>query len=146
MKEDAAWRVRGIRGATTADRNDREAILDATRELLCAMIRRNDIQTEDVASAWFTTTRDLDADFPAVAARDGFGWSHVALMCGHEMDVPGSLGRCLRILLHVNTARSQEEIEHVYLRGATVLRPDVAGGDAKDGAKKGASDGAARTQ
>ncbi len=116
---------RGIRGATTVESNTREAILAATRELLDEMVRANDVRKDDVASAYFTTTPDLDAEFPAVAAR-GVGWSNVALMCGHEMDVPGSLRLCLRILLHVNTERTQTEICHVYLRGAAVLRPDIA--------------------
>jgi len=116
---------RGIRGATTVESNSREAILAATRELLDEMVRANDVRKDDVASAYFTTTPDLDAEFPAVAAR-GVGWSNVALMCGHEMDVPGSLRMCLRILLHVNTERTQDEICHVYLRGAAVLRPDLA--------------------
>jgi chorismate mutase len=116
---------RGIRGATTVESNSREAIVAAAEELLHELIRRNDVRTEDVASAYFTTTKDLDAEFPAVAARNGLGWTNVALMCGHEMDVPGSLRMCLRILLHVNTERSQEEICHVYLRGAAVLRPDL---------------------
>ncbi len=116
---------RGIRGATTVDGNNREAILDATRELLREMVRANDIHNEDVASAYFTTTTDLNAEFPAVAARNDFGWANVALMCGHEMSVPGSLQMCLRILLHVNTERTQDEICHVYLRGAAVLRPDL---------------------
>jgi chorismate mutase len=117
---------RGIRGATTVDTNSREAIVAAAHELLEELIARNDIHKEDVASAYFTTTSDLDAEFPAVAARNGFGWTNVALMCGHDMDVPGSLRMCLRILLHVNTERTQEEIHHVYLRGAAVLRPDLA--------------------
>ena len=117
---------RGIRGATTVESNSREAIVAATRELLAEMIARNEVRREDVASAYFTTTTDLDAEFPAVAARNGFGWTNVALMCGHEMDVPGSLRMCLRILLHVNTDLSQDEICHVYLRGAAVLRPDLA--------------------
>jgi len=117
---------RGIRGATTVPINDREAILDATRELLAEMVRVNDVQAEDVASAYFTTSPDLNAEFPAVAARNGLGWTNVALMCGHEMAVPGSLAMCLRILLHVNTERRQDEICHVYLRGAAVLRPDLA--------------------
>ena len=116
---------RGIRGAITVESNSREAILAATRELLDEMVRANDVRKDDVASAYFTTTPDLDAEFPAVAAR-GVGWSNVALMCGHEMDVPGSLRMCLRILLHVNTERTQDEICHVYLRGAAVLRPDLA--------------------
>jgi chorismate mutase len=118
---------RGIRGATTAESNTREAILGATLELLQEMVRANDVRTEDVASAYFTTTHDLNAEFPALAARNGFGWDNVALMCGHEMSVPGSLPMCVRILLHVNTERSQAEICHVYLRGASVLRPDLRG-------------------
>ena len=118
-------RVRGIRGATTVDRNTRDAILDATTELLRLLIEANDIRVEDVASAIFSTTPDLDAEFPAVAARLHFGWSHVALSCTHEMAVPGSLPMCLRILLHVNTDRTLEEVTHVYARGARVLRPDL---------------------
>ena len=130
MANDGPWRVRGLRGATTVDRNDAEAIVAATTELLEEMVRRNDVRAEDVASAWFSTTRDLNAEFPAVAARRGLGWDHVALMCSHEMDVPGALPSCLRALLHVNTPRSQEAIQHVYLRGATVLRPDVVAAEA----------------
>jgi chorismate mutase len=117
---------RGIRGATTVDANNREAILEATRELLAKMVRANDVRAEDVASGYFTTTPDLNAEFPAVVARNDFGWSNVALMCGHEMAVPGSLPMCIRILLHVNSDRSQAEINHLYLRGAAVLRPDLA--------------------
>jgi chorismate mutase len=121
--------VRGIRGATTVDTNTREAILDATRELLGEMIRVNAIESTDVASGYFTTTTDLNAEFPAVVARSEFGWTNTALMCGHEMDVPGSLRMCLRIMLHVNTERSQAEVCHVYLRGAAVLRPDLPNGN-----------------
>ena len=120
----AAWRVRGVRGATTVSANTRSAILEATHELLAEMIERNGVDGDDVASAWFTTTADLNAEFPAVVARRDFGWHDSALMCGHEMSVPGALPGCLRILLHVNTPLRQSEIEHVYLRGATVLRPD----------------------
>jgi chorismate mutase len=118
---------RGVRGAITVDSNTREAILDGTRQLLAEMVRANDIRTEDVASAYFTTTTDLNAEFPAVVARNEFGWNNIALMCGHEMDVPGSLRMCLRIMLHVNTDRLQSQINHVYLRGAAVLRPDLNG-------------------
>jgi chorismate mutase len=118
--------TRGIRGAITVESNTREAILDSTRELLAALIAQNDIRTEDVASAYFSTTPDLDAEYPAVAARTDFGWTYVALMCGHEMDVPGSLRMCLRVMLHVNMDRSQAEVCHVYLRGAATLRPDLA--------------------
>ncbi|HEX5940411.1 MAG TPA: chorismate mutase [Dehalococcoidia bacterium] len=116
-------RCRGIRGATTVDSNSREAILDATRELLDRLVDANSVETDDIASALFTTTPDLNAEFPAVAARER-GWSDIALMCGHEMNVPGSLRMCLRVLLHVNTERMASELVHVYLKGATVLRPD----------------------
>ena len=117
---------RGIRGATTVEANTREAILDATREMLAEIVARNDVQTADIASAYFSTTPDLNAEFPAVAARNDFGWHNAALMCGHEMFVPGSLPMCLRVMVTVNSERSQEEMQHVYLRGAAVLRPDLA--------------------
>ncbi len=116
--------TRGVRGATTVEANTPEAILEATKELLAAMVQVNDIDVEQVASAFFTTTPDIDAEFPALAARE-MGWTDVALLCGHEMNKPGSLPMCLRILLHVNTDKPQREIRHVYLRGARVLRPDI---------------------
>ncbi len=115
---------RGIKGATTVERNGREEILAATSELLQLMVEHNNIDPDDVASALFTTTADLNAEFPAVAARQ-MGWSEVPLCCAHELDVPGSLRMCLRILLHVNTDRSAREINHVYIHGARVLRPDL---------------------
>ena len=114
---------RGIRGATTVDSNDREEILAATTELLELLISRNDLRAGDVASAIFTMTGDLDAEFPAVAARM-LGWSEVALMCTREIPVPGSLRMCIRVLLHVNTERSASEINHVYIHGAVNLRPE----------------------
>ena len=97
---------RGVRGATTADENSRDAILTATRQLLALVIRTNGIRSEDVASAVFTTTTDLDAEFPALAARQ-LGWLDVPLMCGHEISVPGSLPRCIRVLIHWNTEKRQ---------------------------------------
>ena len=118
-------RVRGVRGATTADANTREAILSATHELLYLMIEANDIRPDDVASAIFTTTIDLNADYPALAAR-ALGWHDVALMCMHEMDVPHGVKQCIRILLHWNTDVAAQEVKHVYLRGAVNLRPDRA--------------------
>lgn len=114
---------RGIRGATMVEENTGESILKATRELLALMVRINGIETDDVASAWFTTTPDLDAEFPALAARQ-LNWMNVPLMCGHEMNVPGALPRCVRILIHWNTRKTAEEIVHVYIRGAEKLRPD----------------------
>ena len=115
---------RGIRGATTVEHNDREEILAATTELLQLLIRRNDLHAEDVASVIFTVTEDLDAEFPALAARY-LGWTEVALICTREIPVPGSLEKCIRILLHVNTTRSAAEIQHVYIRGAVNLRPTL---------------------
>lgn len=120
----SAVRCRGVRGATTVDRDDREAVIEATIELLQAMIEANAIEDDEIASAFFTTTPDVTAEFPALAARQ-IGWTNVAMLCGHEMAVPGSLPGCLRILLHVNTEKRPDEITHVYLRGARVLRPDL---------------------
>jgi chorismate mutase len=118
--------LRGLRGATTVDSNTPEAIRAATRELLVEMIEANALQREDIASAWFTTTIDLNAEFPAVVARNDFGWHNVALICAHELDVPGSMPMCLRILLHVNTERTQDEMQFIYQRDAQRLRPDIS--------------------
>ncbi len=116
---------RGIRGATTCDANTRESILEATRDLLERLIAANDLRVEDIASAIFSTTPDLNAEFPAVAAR-GLGWLDTALLCTHEMAVPGSLQRCIRVLIHWNTTRRADEIVHVYIRDARSLRPERA--------------------
>jgi chorismate mutase len=116
---------RGIRGATTVERNDREEILAATTELLQLLVLHNDLQTEDIASAIFTVTDDLNAEFPAVAAR-GLGWTETALMCARELPVPDSLDKCIRVLLHVNTERSAAEIHHIYIRRAVSLRPTLS--------------------
>ena len=112
---------RGIRGATTADCNTKEAIVQATKELLKELIEANDIEADDVASAIFSTTPDLNAEFPAVAARQ-LGWIYVALMCGHEMAVPDAQARCVRVLILINTDKSPQELRNVYLRGAEKLR------------------------
>lgn len=119
------YACRGIRGATTAESNTREAILAATRELLELLIAENDLREEDIASAIFSTTADLNAEFPAVAARQ-LGWLDAALLCTHEMAVPGSLSRCIRVLIHWNTSRSAADIRHVYIHGARNLRPERA--------------------
>ena len=118
--------VRGIRGATTVERDDGEAIVSATEELLQAIVERNGIRPDQIASALFTVTPDLTAEFPAAAARR-IGWTRVPLLNFTEIDVPGRLGRCVRVLIHVNTARNQDEIVHVYLREAVSLRPDLGG-------------------
>ena len=116
---------RGVRGATTADSNTREDILVATRQLLAIMIRLNEISAEDVASATFTVTKDLDAEFPALAARQ-LGWLNVPLLCSYELCVPGSLSQCVRILLHWNTEKTAADITHVYIKDAKRLRPDLS--------------------
>lgn len=117
--------VRGIRGATTALTNSREAILDATRELLTAIVEANHLDLADVVSATFTMTPDLDAAFPAHAARD-LGWDDAALLDAQAPRVLGDLPRCIRVLIHWNTNRAADEIQHVYLRDARQLRPDRA--------------------
>ena len=118
-------RLQGIRGATTVERNEAPEILAATDELLRALIEANGLEPDDIVSGLFTVTRDLDAVFPARAAEE-YGWNIVALLHASEIPVPGSLPRCIRLLVHAYTARSRAEIKHCYLRGATVLRPDRA--------------------
>ena len=115
---------RGIRGATTVENDSAAAILAATRELLIRIVEANDRAMEDIASAFFIVTPDLTAAFPAQAARE-LGWQHVALLDAQEIPVPGSLPRCVRVLIHWNTETPQTEVHHVYLRGATSLRPDL---------------------
>ena len=117
--------VRGIRGATTAAANTHEAILGATRELLSAIVRANDVCASDIASVFFTVTSDLNAAFPARAARD-LGWNEAALLDAYAPDVEGDVPRCIRVLIHWNTERAAHEIKHVYLREAKKLRPDHA--------------------
>jgi chorismate mutase len=116
--------IRGIRGATSVDVNDAEPIIAATRELLERIVAANGLATEDVASVIFTATSDLDAAYPARAARE-MGWVHVPLLCMQEMAVVGSLPRCIRVLVLWNTDRPAGQIRHVYLRRACALRPDL---------------------
>lgn len=113
--------TRGIRGATTATANTREAILEATTEMLERLVEANELDKERIAAAFFTTTLDLNAEFPAVAARL-LGWTEVALMDSHEMDVPGGLAACIRVMVLVNTDKQPGQIVNVYLRGAVNLR------------------------
>jgi len=116
--------VRGVRGAISVDANDMEPIIAATRKLLERIVAANDLQAGDVASVIFTATPDLDAAYPARAARE-MGWTHVPLLCMQEMEVVDSLSRCVRVLVLWNTERDQEEIKHVYLGQARGLRPDL---------------------
>ncbi len=127
MSDPHPIRLQGIRGATTVDANEAQQILEATDELLRNLIAANDLTPDDVVSGLFTMTSDLNATFPARAA-EVYGWNIVALLHSTEVPVPGSLPRCIRLLVHAYTPRTREEIRHVYLRGATVLRPDRATG------------------
>jgi len=117
--------TRGVRGATTVANNTTESILSATRDLLQEMTDANGIDVPDIGAVIFTVTPDLDATFPARAARL-MGWTHVPLLDGCEVPVDGSLERCIRVLLLWNTERSQQEIMHVYQGNARSLRPDLA--------------------
>jgi len=120
--------LRGVRGATVADANTADAILEATRELLLAILAANPtLQPEDVASVTFTLTVDLDAVYPAQAARE-LNWTQVPLMCAQEIPVPDGINRCIRVMLLWNTDLSQSEIQHVYLKEAVRLRPDLSFG------------------
>ena len=111
----------GVRGAITVPANESKSIIAATKELLEEMVRANELETEDIAAIFFTTTPDLNAEFPAAATRE-LGWTQqLALLCGHEMNVPDSLPRCVRILMLVNSEKKPEEIAHVYLGEAEKL-------------------------
>jgi chorismate mutase len=117
-------RLRALRGATTAPANEAPAIVDATERLLAEMIGRNDVAHDDLVSMIFTTTSDLSAEFPAAAARR-IGLSDVPLLCAREIDVPGSVPRCIRVLMHLYTTKSGASLRHVYLEGAEQLRTDL---------------------
>ncbi|WP_226657436.1 chorismate mutase [Pseudalkalibacillus hwajinpoensis] len=118
--------IRGIRGATTVNLNEKEEIIRATTTLLEQLIEHNEIDPAMVASIQFTMTGDLDAVFPAEAVRAFKGWSNVPLLCSSEIPVQGALPLCIRLLMTVNTTSDQEEINHVYLEKAVTLRPDLA--------------------
>jgi chorismate mutase len=117
--------IRGMRGAITVNQNTEEDIITATEELLVKLIEENDIQPDLVASAFISTTEDINAAFPAKVLRNLEGWTYVPVMCMQEMPVPNSLKMCVRIMMHVDTTKSQEEIKHIYLKGAKILRPDL---------------------
>ena len=111
----------GIRGATTVEENSSEAILGATKELLQCIMEENEIDKSQVAAVWFTTTQDLNAEYPALAARQ-LGWMNAALLCAHEMIVPKGLPMCIRVLLLVNTEKRPQDLKYIYLKGAVGLR------------------------
>lgn len=116
--------VRSIRGAITVSENTTNAILEGTTELLNEIISKNELEIDSIISAVFSVTNDLNATFPAIAARN-IGWKDISLMCTKEIDVPNSLEKCVRVLIHFNTEKTNNEIKHVYLKGAKVLRPDI---------------------
>jgi chorismate mutase len=117
--------IRAIRGATQVDANDRAAILDSTAELVTAVMDRNKLITDDVISVIFSATADLDAEFPALAARL-IGFQDVPMLCCAEVGVPGSMPRVVRLMMHVQTPASRAGVQHIYLRGAAALRLDIA--------------------
>ena len=117
--------LRAIRGATQVSANSSVAIGDGVRELLPAMLKANGLEVDDVISVLMTATPDLIADFPAAAARD-VGFAGTPLICAVEIDVPGALDRIIRVLMHVESAKSKDEVTHIYLHGATALRKDLA--------------------
>ncbi len=117
--------VRGIRGAITVSANVRDEIMDATEQLLNEMVAANDVSSEDLGAVYFTLTSDLNAEFPAVAARERLGWRLVPLINSIEIDRPGAMSKCIRVLMYWNTTRSQAEIRHIYLRDAIALRADI---------------------
>jgi chorismate mutase len=118
-------RLRAIRGAVTVDRDEPEAIYRATHALLSAIVDRNDVRIDDIISVIFTVTPDVTSAFPALGARQ-MGWLDVPLLCTMEIPVPGALGRCIRVLLYVESTRARGDIQHVYLGDAEVLRPDLS--------------------
>lgn len=117
--------VRGIRGAITVSENDGAEMVQATERLIADMISKNNIDPDSVCSAFISATSDLDAMFPARALRELEGWEYVPVMCMQELVVQGGLEKCIRIMMHVNTETAQKNIQHVYLEGAVVLRPDL---------------------
>ena len=117
--------VRAVRGAITVENNTPEEILEETANMLKAIVEKNQIEKDDIISAFFSVTKDLDAAFPAAAARK-IGWTDIALMCTNEIDVPGSLQKCIRVMVHFNTNKANSELVHVYMKGARALRPDLS--------------------
>jgi chorismate mutase len=116
--------VRAIRGAITVEENSKESIMSNTKELLLRLVQENQVFEDDIISIIFSTTEDLNAAFPAAAARK-LGWTSIALMCTNEIKVPGSLEKCIRVLMHINTDKANKDIKHVYLKNAKNLRPDL---------------------
>jgi chorismate mutase len=117
-------RVRAIRGATTVEHDTRDEVIERTKELVRAVVDRNDLAPEDLVSILFTATDDVRSAFPAEAAREA-GFTHVPLMCARELDIENGIARCIRVMVHIYTARSPQELRHPYLHGARQLRTDL---------------------
>ena len=117
--------VRGIRGATTVENDSAQEVLQATESLVLEMAEANQFKPEDIGSVIVSTTVDVKAAFPAKAIRSIEGWTYVPVMCTHEIDVPGSMRLCIRVMMNVNTAKKQDEIQHIYQNNAVQLRPDL---------------------
>jgi chorismate mutase len=117
--------IRGVRGATTVEHNERTEILNATECLLKEIVSVNQIDSEDIASVIFSVTPDLDAEYPALSARERLGWQQVPLLDTINLQTPNGLGRCIRVLIHWNTSLKQAKIQHIYQNKATYLRPDL---------------------
>lgn len=118
--------IRGVRGATTIQSDTVGFIQQETERLVLEMVKKNNVNPDDVASVIISTTTDISSSFPAKAVRSIPGWTFVPVMCTHEMDVPGAISLCIRVLMHVNTDLAQKEIHHIYLNGAMKLRPDLS--------------------
>ena len=117
---------RAVRGAITVNFNNADEITSATVKLLTAIIQANVIAQDDIVSVIFTLTNDLNAEFPAKSARIHLGWDDIPMICTNEIPVPGSIQRCIRVMITFNTSKPKSEIRHIYLEGATALRPDLA--------------------
>ncbi|MDE4086500.1 chorismate mutase [Planococcus maritimus] len=118
--------IRGVRGAITITKDEAPEILEQTRRLVLEMAKENGIEPDEVASVIVSTTTDISAAFPAKAVRTIKGWTYVPVMCTHEMDVPGSMPLCIRVMMHVNTKLAQDKIQHIYMNDAVKLRPDLS--------------------
>ncbi|WP_110112969.1 chorismate mutase [Bacillus sp. CGMCC 1.16541] len=117
--------IRGIRGATTVEKNDANEIIEETKKLMSQIILQNNLEPDKVAQIFVSLTDDLNADFPAKAIRTMEGWSFVPVMCMQEITVPNALPKCIRIMATVNTNAAQSQIHHIYLNEAIILRPDL---------------------
>ena len=117
--------IRGVRGAITVTADQPEEILEETRRLVLEMTEKNNIDPDNVASVIISTTTDITSAFPAKAVRTLENWTYVPVMCTHEMDVPGSLPLCIRVMMHVETEQAQKDVRHIYMNDATKLRPDL---------------------